>query len=549
MIGTVSASKLKAPLLVLAFLFSLVTGISITPALAQGEIELWHKTYDSGREDSAWGVAVDSLDNIIITGYVTNASGDGDYCTIKYDRNGNQIWSQIYDSGRDDEAYDVAVDSQDNIIVTGYTTNASGDEEYCTIKYNKNGNEIWSKTYDSPKTDWAWGVAVDSHDNVIVTGQRRDGAGSDYYTIKYNTDGNEIWSQEYDVGMCEVFDVAVDSQDNVIVTGQCGFPSGKYHTIKYDKDGNQLWVATYGIPGDNEGKAVAVDSQDNVIVTGISGPQIKWNYLFGWCTIKYDRNGDQIWSKTYTRGIDDWAWGVAADSQYNVIATGLTTIVKGNEDYYIAKYDRNGNQIWSQLYDSGGNDSGQDVAVDSQDNIIVTGFTTNASGNEDYYTIKIGRAPLPAPPAPPTPPPTQRRASPSMGTPTALPPAMTLQYLAINPQQTYAGQPVTITTNVSNTGGCTGQYTVTLMINGQVEESRLVSVGAQSALPVKFTVTRDVPGTYTVTIGSQQASFVILGSGTAASPVSDGLIAILIVGVLVLVTAVGLILALRRPAW
>jgi hypothetical protein len=126
---------------------------------------------------------------------------------------------------------------------------------------------------------------------------------------------------------------------------------------------------------------------------------------------------------------------------------------------------------------------------------------------------------------------------------------MLLQYPAINPQQTYTGQPVTITTNVSNTGGCTGQYTVTLMINGQVEETRLVSVGAQSALPVKFIVTRDVPGTYTVTIGGHQSSFVILGADTAGSPVSGGLIPIIIVGVLVLLAAVVLLLAFRRTAW
>ena len=120
----------------------------------------------------------------------------------------------------------------------------------------------------------------------------------------------------------------------------------------------------------------------------------------------------------------------------------------------------------------------------------------------------------------------------------------------VNPQQQYAGQPVTITTNVSNTGGCTGQYTVTLMINGQVEETRLVSVGAQSALPVKFTVTRDMPGIYDVTIGGQQASFTIVGSSTTGgSPASGGLIAIMLVGILVLVTAVGLMLVLRRRAY
>ena len=122
-----------------------------------------------------------------------------------------------------------------------------------------------------------------------------------------------------------------------------------------------------------------------------------------------------------------------------------------------------------------------------------------------------------------------------------------VKYLTVNPEQTYAGQPVTITSNVCNTGGSTGQYTVTLMINGEQVDSKLVSVGAMSALPVKFTVTRDVPGTYTVTIGMQQSSFTVLDtSGTAGSPASGGLIAIMLVGILVLVTAGGLMLVLRR---
>ena len=126
---------------------------------------------------------------------------------------------------------------------------------------------------------------------------------------------------------------------------------------------------------------------------------------------------------------------------------------------------------------------------------------------------------------------------------------MALQYLAVNPQQAYAGQPVTITTNVSNTGGSTGSYTVVLKMNGQQEETRLVSVGAHSALPVKFTVTRHVPGTYAVTIGMQQSSFTVLDANTARSTASGGLIAILIMGVLVLVATLGLIVVLRRRAY
>ncbi len=128
------------------------------------------------------------------------------------------------------------------------------------------------------------------------------------------------------------------------------------------------------------------------------------------------------------------------------------------------------------------------------------------------------------------------------------PAQMSVRYLSVSPQQTSANQPVTISTNVVNTGDEAGNYNVALKINGQVEQSKTVSVGPQGTQPVKLTVTKAQPGTYTVDIGGQKGSFVVLGAGgTAGAPVSGGLIAILIMGVLILATVVVLLIS-RRPA-
>jgi hypothetical protein len=128
------------------------------------------------------------------------------------------------------------------------------------------------------------------------------------------------------------------------------------------------------------------------------------------------------------------------------------------------------------------------------------------------------------------------------------PSQMSLQYLSITPQQTSANQPITITTNVVNTGDEAGNINVTLKINGQVEQSRMVSVGPQGTQPVKFTVTKAQPGTYNVDILGKSGSFTILGANgsTSGSSGNRGLIVLLIIGVLVLATVVVLILS-RRP--
>jgi hypothetical protein len=122
---------------------------------------------------------------------------------------------------------------------------------------------------------------------------------------------------------------------------------------------------------------------------------------------------------------------------------------------------------------------------------------------------------------------------------------MSVQFVTVNPKQVTANQPVTIATNVVNSGDETGNYSVSLKINGTVEQTRMVSVGPQASQPVKFTVTKDQPGTYSIDVGGQKGSFIIPGSNKA--PVSAGLIVFLIAGVLILATVMVLVLS-RRSA-
>lgn len=357
------------------------------PVLGQGKIESWIRRYDSGSDDIAMGVAVDSHNNVIVTGYVSEASGDNDFYTIKYDASGNKIWEVKFDSGKDDRAMDVAVDSCDNVIVTGWRMNDTCD--YYTIKYDSDGIKIWDATFDSGITDEVFGIAVDSLDNVVITGHRRDGIGSAYNTVKYTENGVFLWNRIYNpFGTCEAFDVAVDSQNNVIVTGQCGYPTGKYYTLWYDGDGNLLRQAIFGIPGysDSEGKGVAVDSEDNVIVAGMSGVKVDWTYQLIYRTVKYSTVGDQLWERDYGEP-RSFPWRVAVDSHDNYAITGTFTGA-GNSKYCTILYDKYGNTVQVLCYSWGYADSAWSVAVDHNDNIIVTGGSKNASGNFDYCTIK-----------------------------------------------------------------------------------------------------------------------------------------------------------------
>jgi len=62
-----------------------------------------------------------------------------DYATVKYDRNGNEVWVERYNGpgNTSDVAYALAVDPSGNVYVTRVSYKSVTDSDYATIKYSK----------------------------------------------------------------------------------------------------------------------------------------------------------------------------------------------------------------------------------------------------------------------------------------------------------------------------------------------------------------------------------------------------------------------------
>jgi hypothetical protein len=90
------------------------------------------------------------------------------------------------------------------------------------------------------------------------------------------------------------------------------------------------------------------------------------------------------------------------------------------------------------------------------------------------------------------------------------PPAQfTITSLDVTPERVPPGQPVTVSAQVTNTGGSGGSYTVNLTVNGQVEQTKTVPLAPEAMETVTFTVTKETPGSYTVSIGDLTEEFTV----------------------------------------
>jgi hypothetical protein len=169
---------------------------------------------------------------------------------------------------------------------------------------------------------------------------------------------------------------------------------------------------------------------------------------------------------------------------------------------------------------------------------------TNPIGSDTLTGgFTVNQLPLSQPPPVASPSPRASPAPPRPLNPTQL----SVKYLSVSPQQTTAGQPVTITTNVVNTGYEAGSYNVILNINGQMEQSRTVSVGPQGTQPVKFSVIRSQPGTYTVNIGDQRGNFTVTGAGVGpGTTMNEGILFAAAMAVIAILVGLLVIVARRR---
>jgi hypothetical protein len=268
--------------------------VLLLPALTRAEtaVQAWVQRYNGpGNEASA--VAVDGSNNVIVTGYSYDSGSSDDYATIQYSSAGVPLWTNRYDGPGNgyDFAYAVAVDGSNNVIVTGYSDGGGYNYDYATIKYSSAGVPLRTNRYNGPgnSDDYGQAVAVDGNGDVIVTGYST-GTGSDldYATIKYSSAGVPLWTNRYNGPGNDAdyaFAVAVDGSNNVIVTGGSdagSYPNyySDYATIQYSSAGLPLWTNRYGNGPENDSWAasVAVDGSNNVIVTGTSCNGVDHDY-------------------------------------------------------------------------------------------------------------------------------------------------------------------------------------------------------------------------------------------------------------------------------
>lgn len=359
-----------------------------------------------------------------------------------------------------DYASGIAVDSSENVYVTGTTASSdfpgtssssiqhsiAGYLNAFVAKMNASGSALVYSTYlGGSFLDFGNSIAVDSSGEAYVTGDTLStdfpvagsspiqstfrGSNRDGFVTKLNAQGNGLVYSTYLGGSGDqvAYGIAVDASDNAYVTGltsSIDFPGTSSSRLQstlrggYDAfvtalnaTGTSLLYSTYlGGSGTDEGYAIAVDSSGNAYVTGWTSsndfPEADSSTIQASLAGEYDAfvakvnpAGTSIVYSTYLGGsAGEIASAITVDPSGNAYVAGETDSTDfpgvssnsiqssnhGAQDAFVVELNSDASALVFSTYLGGSKDDGAGgIAVGLSGNVYVAGYTDSA----DFPTV------------------------------------------------------------------------------------------------------------------------------------------------------------------
>ncbi|MGB1700242.1 MAG: hypothetical protein ACPHRO_09830, partial [Nannocystaceae bacterium] len=228
--------------------------------------------------------------------------------------------------------------------------------------------------------EYALAADLAADGSTYVGGRIRDTSLDDHPWIsRIAEDGSVLWTSFPDdatLTPAEVRGVVANASMGALVVGVRTTP-GSTATERWvgrvDVLGNTAWtlVEDSGFPDDTY-EDVIIGPDGAVIAVGSVGTAADRGDLY---VAAYDQNGASLWTwQDDHLGGHDQLTAIDLNANGDLVVSGTVEVSPGNTDLVLAALDVDGNLLWREVFDAGGNnDRVFDLRVDQQGKTVLAG--------------------------------------------------------------------------------------------------------------------------------------------------------------------------------
>ncbi|WP_437673478.1 hypothetical protein [Sorangium sp. So ce131] len=410
---------------------------------------LWAELFGDANTQSATSAGVDAQGNLYIGGTFSGtielggetlvSIGTADVYVASFDPSGAHRWSARFGGSGAETLNSLAVTPEGGVVLGGtfYGSFMFGDKALSSVNaldsfvatLDQDGTPGWAHAIGDTADQTLRSIAVDAAGNIVIAGYfsgalfcsappapvcPTSAGGTDIFVRKYDPRGAVLWTRIYGDNTNQfATGVAVDAEGNVLLTGRYNGTlslgsrqvrnSGlgpNLFIAKLDSGGNSVWLSDYGDTSSQQGTGIAAAPSGAVVVTGTYTGSLNFgpagtlpaNDVQTAFVVSLASDGTPVWARWFAGDGAQESASIAVDAEDNVVVTGSAQGVVdlgsgpmpsgGGFDAFITKLDPEGEPLWAKVLGAAGNQKSNAAAISPETGIILLCGT--AEGTIDF---------------------------------------------------------------------------------------------------------------------------------------------------------------------
>jgi hypothetical protein len=308
----------------------------------------WIKQLGTNSDENGSRIIIDKNDNIYIASktwgvFEGTTSGNTDIILFKINTDGEILWKKQFVTDFGESVSDIAIDSLNNIYISGfeleydeYENPISDTRKLIIMKFNNIGEELFKIKETIAGAKYSNNIAVDSNQNIYIgttTNASLDDTvnigQNDILIMKYDGEGNKLWNKQFGTEYYDDINSILIKNDEVYFTGYVNggidefspWGNGNVFLTKLDNNGDTIFTKYYNDDGQKQGTSIAISNNDEIYISGYEDGGYYRNMLLK----KLDKNGEILWDKNPDTGFGDVIISIKFSKEGSLYAMGVRT--------------------------------------------------------------------------------------------------------------------------------------------------------------------------------------------------------------------------------